>query len=324
MFDRGRDKMRRWGLLLALVACQACATIKTETTVETVPLRTAMSQHIVPGSHTVHVEATVRRTRLDLKVHEVNRCDIVTSKIGQKLEHKRHSLATGANWSPKMSFASAGLAVGIGIYGIADAQGLADMSNQSMPDNPGSPDEYRATGGLLIGAGVGLAIVGIVDLLRLRDSTRNLGEVELSSDSHQQDCHAQSVASRVIEIELGKTRLKVQTDAHGFASLSLLDVPEEDLANDHERYLVDRRRQPRRDCLGRRSVRESARGTGGEPAVTFEPGPRQGCASALRSALLFHLGQVRQREHDGRRTRRNGRRMAKAENRVQGVVGRQP
>lgn len=222
--------MRTWGVLAGLLLCQGCAAIKTETTVETVPLRTAESRHTVRGSHDVEVEATAHGTRLDLAVREQDRCDIVTSHIGQKLRHERRSLVDGtANWSPQYSFLTAALLAGAGVYGIIDAQSLADMSAESSPDQPASPTDYQAAGAVMIGAGVGLAIIGAIDLGRLRDSTDNLGEVTISSDRRTEPCHAHPVAGRGVEVALGRTRLRARTDARGVASVSLMDVPEDDL-----------------------------------------------------------------------------------------------
>lgn len=132
---------------------------------------------------------------------------------------------SGYALAPATTSLLGGLLAGSGAYGYLDAEQLA--AERGDPET--TPDDYRRAGLVLGVAGVALLGIAVIDLIRLRDEDRVVGDVDGPAAVTQAPCregpakHVELVAT----VEPTTWSQLVTTDAAGKARIELRELPEE-------------------------------------------------------------------------------------------------
>lgn len=217
-------------VVLAVVVAWAqggCARITSTTTFTHTPVSRKTSMEVVAGSVEYRASSQLQGRLLLVTLRRAETCRTTVVPTLRKEAHTRRQLTdsdAGTFSSPVVSLLVGLSSVGLGAFFYVDAERLAASSS----DEAATPDDYRESGAVLGGAGVGLLGIALIDALRLRDSHEVVGEVQGEPEVTSAQCREGLAPEAALQVTAPGTSWKeaARTDAKGKVSIDLLALEE--------------------------------------------------------------------------------------------------
>lgn len=205
-----------------------CARITSTTTFTHTPVSRKTSMEVVAGSVEYRAGAQLQGRFLLVSLRRAETCRTTVVPTLRKEAHTRRRVEgsdAGTLSSPVVSLLVGLSSIGLGAFLYVDAERLAASSSDA---EEATPDDYRGSGVLLGGAGVGFLGIALIDALRLRDSHEVVGEVQGEPEITSAQCREGLAREAALQVTAPGTSWKeaARTDAKGTASIDLLALEE--------------------------------------------------------------------------------------------------
>lgn len=218
-------------VVLAVVVAGAqggCARITSTTTFTHTPVSRTTSMEVVAGSVEYRASAQLQGRLLLVTLRRAETCRTTVVPTLRKEAHTRRQVTdsdAGTLSSPVVSLLAGLSSVGLGAFLYVDAERLAASSSGA---EEATSDDYRESGVVLGGAGVGLLGIALIDALRLRDSHEVVGEVQGEPEVTSAQCREGLAPEAALQVTAPGTSWKeaARTDAEGTARIDLLALEE--------------------------------------------------------------------------------------------------
>lgn len=204
--------------------------IKSTTTYSETLVSSRDQVEVKAGSRVFDATPIVRDEALVVSIATVETCRTSTIETYRKIEHVTREVDPDGKdlgkFHPGYPIATGAVFFGLGALVYANADSIAAQPTDS--GQMSSPDGIHSAG-LLIGAiGVPLVVVGVVDLLRLRDSQVDVGEVHHESEAATASCNRRHLANQHLTLAADKTEWSIssRSNERGVVSFSLKEMPE--------------------------------------------------------------------------------------------------
>lgn len=218
-------------LSLSLSLLSSCARVAETTSYTQTKISSRTEVEVVLRSLEYSAATRLEGQVLVLSLRREERCRTSVTPTYRKEAHIRRETKNdvrGYSFAPSTTFVFGAL---LGVSGALSYTGAEQLaSEQNDPEK--TPESYRTTG-VILGA-VGAAVMGIalIDVIRLRDEDKVVGDVEGPAEIAQAPCNegpAKNVELGAV-VGSGGVRQRVTTDAAGKARLALHELPEEAFA----------------------------------------------------------------------------------------------
>jgi hypothetical protein len=210
----------------ALLGC-SCVSVATKTTYTEDFLRDDSTSRAEVGSEQFTESAHLDDEMVVLSIQGEETCVVKTTPVFHKLAHNERSSADGVKsvLQPRYTAFYGLAAVGLGVYGYADASNIAAQDTSGGT----SISSIEGTGEVLIGIGAALLVVAIIDQIRLSDDDQDLGEVRHETKVEREACHTHNVEGEPVVLHVrgdAEWKSSATTNARGVARFALSDLPE--------------------------------------------------------------------------------------------------
>ena len=139
-----------------------------------------------------------------------DRCDRSALDV---FEHTGTLEKSTAWWVTVLEWTAAGGVLAAGVAVTVDASYISD--NDPFNDNPIGRTGAFAIGGSLLGAGLGVASLAIVDSIRTIDEVKKIDRVEKVKSVVEISCLEKPLAHQMLHLEIGTKKIEIRTDERG-------------------------------------------------------------------------------------------------------------
>lgn len=277
-----------WFSLVAATMASGCATITESVEMKANPAgNDRVKSDVVEGS--LRYAAVLRTIDQSIvaSLKQSEDCQTTRTQRVHRTQVTKRTITGG--FQPWLSLTIGGVLTGAGVFAV-----VRQATATGMPSSTTSSPDTLLLSGLLSGAG-GLVMltIGIIDLIRARDSEEDLGVVNGSTSTETTECNVGPVPeTSPVRIQLGRTQLKTYP-VDGRATFKMHDVPPSDLPLARQELTLSVRQTPVAVVFTERERKELEKQLGQDPtsALSTEAAGRRAkeCAAAYEDAKKIVL-----------------------------------
>lgn len=213
----------RSAMLFAL--CGGCVAIHRDVKIIDYPEGTRHVDRVVEGSRAYRAASEIDDDNLVVKLTQVETCEKADVPI---LRRKRVTSKTEVPSLVGIRGEWLGGAGGLVLGGLTvmDPERSCSQTSQNSTSTTTDPQTCVAVGWGLVGLGVVLTTIAIVDSIRVSDEEHDLGTHDGEYAASSRECHAGPVIETAVELRLGTLEVSRggQTSPSGEVAFSMLDV----------------------------------------------------------------------------------------------------